>query len=184
MCRRTSGLRASTEHRRPDPIRPKGQESHAASLSHQCSMLGSHAQASTQWHRGGGVYHRIYEETPMNGSSSESGSGHRSRGPAGPEWVRPQAVWFLVWSALSSSLVAGPVGKRETRFLRFPLFHRAVLVSFFLDHLFLSLRITHGSAGFSAAGRKQATDSREHPIGCASWGCGSLGPRSLVDRSV
>ena len=67
----------------------------------------------------------------MNGSSSESGSGHRSRGPAGPEWVRPHAVWFLVCSALSSSLVAGPVGKRETRFLRFPLFHRAVLVSFF-----------------------------------------------------
>jgi hypothetical protein len=91
---------------------------------------------------------------PMNGSRSESVGWARRQGPAGPDWVRPQAVRFLVSSGLSSSLVAGPVGKRETRFLRFPLFHRAVLVSFFLGHLFLSLRITHDSAGFSAARQK------------------------------
>jgi hypothetical protein len=46
------------------------------------------------------------------------------------------------------------------------------------------LRITHDSAGFSAARQKQATDLREHRIGWASWGCGSLGPRSLVVRSL
>lgn len=103
----------------------------------------------------------------MNGSSSESLSGDRSRGPAGPDWMRAQAVWFFVSSvssALSSSLMAGPVGKRETRFLRFPLFHRAVLVSFFFANFFLSLRITHGSAGLSADGENQATDPREYQI--------------------
>ena len=120
----------------------------------------------------------------MNGSRSESVSGGRGRGPAGADRVRVVAVWFVISSGLSASLAAGPVGKRETRFLRFPLSHRAVLVSFFFAHFFLSLRITHDSAGFSAARQKQATDSREHRVGCASWGCGSLGPRSLVDRSL
>lgn len=120
----------------------------------------------------------------MNGSSRETGCGAWSRGPAGPDVVRPQAARLFVSSALSSSLVAGPVGKRETRFLRFPLFHRAVLVSFFFAHFFLSLRITDGSAGFSTAGENQATDPRENQIRCAAWGCGSWGPQSLVDCSV
>lgn len=104
--------------------------------------------------------------------------------PMRPKALLVGSLWVLLISALSSSLVAGPVGKLETRFLRFQLFHRAVLVSFFFARFFLSLRITNDSAGFSTAGENQAADPRESRLGCVAWGCGSWGPRSLGDRSV
>jgi hypothetical protein len=52
--------------------------------------------------------------------------------------VRPPSLWFSSWSvSLSSSLAAGPVGKRETQLHRVFLFSiRAVLLSFLVLFLY------------------------------------------------
>ena len=119
----------------------------------------------------------------MSRSSSGRVGGPESREPRRREGGR-RGFGSFISSSLSSSLTAGPVGKLETRFLRFQLSHRAVLVSFFFAPLFSFFANNRWFRRLFHRPRESGADPRRNPIGCAAWGCGSWGPRSLVDRSI
>ena len=80
-----------------------------------------------------------------------------------------------------SSQALWECGKRVSQ--RFPHFHRAGTLSFFLV-LFLSLWKSGVFHEFSAEMAPRSDDGAPNRVPSRRWGCGSWGQRSLVDRSV
>ena len=100
-------------------------------------------------------------------------------GPPGPP---TDASLFLPLS-LSVFAAAGPVGMWETRLHAFSIFPSGRFpLSFFLL-LFLSLWKTTLFRDFSTEASVRSAGGRPNTLRWNRWGCGSWGPRSLVDWS-
>ena len=96
-------------------------------------------------------------------------------GPPGPP---TNASLILL---LSVSPAAGPVGMWETRLHAFSIFPSGRFpLSFFLL-LFLSLWKTILFRDFSTEASVRSAGGRRNTLRWNRWGCGSWGPRSLVD---